>query len=445
MATIDSHEQDRFLVRLQESFALTPQDARTIMDGFHQEMGNGLSGKSSSLRMIPSFATRPKGTEKGKFLALDLGGTHMRVLMVGLDGNRNAKIDSVSKFVIPADRMQGSGLELFDFIAGCIQSFFQNHQISARETYDLAFTFSFPVEQTAVASGKLIEWTKGFHATGCGGQRRGGPFVRSDGSQAHGSISVCPALLNDTVGTLVAGAYSDPSCHMGVILGTGTNACYPEKIGNIKTCPGYDTWEEMIINMEWGGFDRLQTNLYDHQLDMASLNPGRQRLEKMVSGMYLGEIVRRIVVDMVAKTLLFTETLPPVFHTEHTLTSEHLSKIAGKSKSLTGDLFPDASEPDIKILERICHMVVSRSAKIAAAAIAAVLTWMDAHLDSHHTVAMDGALFEKYPGYADCMTGLFRDLFPDRSERIHLELVKDGSGIGAAIVGAVAALPRSGS
>lgn len=42
------------------------------------------------------------------------------------------------------------------------------------------------------------------------------------------------ALLNDTVGTLMACAFKENSCNIGVILGTGTNACYLEKLSN---CP----------------------------------------------------------------------------------------------------------------------------------------------------------------------------------------------------------------
>lgn len=42
------------------------------------------------------------------------------------------------------------------------------------------------------------------------------------------------ALLNDTVGTLMACAFKDNTCQIGVILGTGTNACYMEKLSN---CP----------------------------------------------------------------------------------------------------------------------------------------------------------------------------------------------------------------
>jgi len=37
------------------------------------------------------------------------------------------------------------------------------------------------------------------------------------------------ALVNDTVGTLVSRSYNDPNCDIGIILGTGTNACYRKK------------------------------------------------------------------------------------------------------------------------------------------------------------------------------------------------------------------------
>lgn len=40
------------------------------------------------------------------------------------------------------------------------------------------------------------------------------------------------AVLNDTVGTLMACAFKENSCQIGVIVGTGSNACYMEKIEN---------------------------------------------------------------------------------------------------------------------------------------------------------------------------------------------------------------------
>jgi hexokinase len=39
------------------------------------------------------------------------------------------------------------------------------------------------------------------------------------------------ALINDSVGVLTASCYMDTATEMGVILGTGTNACIVDKVG----------------------------------------------------------------------------------------------------------------------------------------------------------------------------------------------------------------------
>ena len=47
------------------------------------------------------------------------------------------------------------------------------------------------------------------------------------------------ALLNDSVGTLAGGRYSDQDVELGVILGTGTNASYVENAAAVtKLSPG---------------------------------------------------------------------------------------------------------------------------------------------------------------------------------------------------------------
>ena len=47
-------------------------------------------------------------------------------------------------------------------------------------------------------------------------------------------IEVC-AILNDTTGCLMSSAWRDDRCRVGLILGTGTNACYLEEIEDIHT------------------------------------------------------------------------------------------------------------------------------------------------------------------------------------------------------------------
>lgn len=96
--------------------------------------------------------------------------------------------------------------------------------------------------------------------------------------------------MNDTVGTLASCALEDPSCAIGLIVGTGTNAAYIEKIEacefmrklecekSVYRPPEEDS---VIINMEWGAFGEkgeLEPYLtdFDQELDLASLHPRKQ-------------------------------------------------------------------------------------------------------------------------------------------------------------------------
>ena len=61
--------------------------------------------------------------------------------------------------------------------------------------------------------------------------------------------------------------------------GTGSNACYMEEMRHIDTVEGDEG--RMCINMEWGAFgddgalDDIRTE-FDQEIDMGSLNPGKQ-------------------------------------------------------------------------------------------------------------------------------------------------------------------------
>ena len=46
------------------------------------------------------------------------------------------------------------------------------------------------------------------------------------------------ALVNDTTGTQMALGWGNPDCYVGLILGTGTNACYMEQTCNIPKYTG---------------------------------------------------------------------------------------------------------------------------------------------------------------------------------------------------------------
>ena len=90
------------------------------------------------------------------------------------------------------------------------------------------------------------------------------------------------------------------------------------------------------------------------------------------------------------------------------------------------------------VYKRICRIISSRAARISAAAVAAVVTKMDPGLEHKHTVAIDGSVYEKYPGFSRGMKLAMREMLGKKASRIKMALAKDGSGVGAAIIAAAA-------
>ncbi|MBN1353541.1 MAG: hexokinase [Candidatus Omnitrophica bacterium] len=432
---------------VERDFAVTPDQIKKVIRDFHSEMREGLSGQKSSLKMIPTYVERPKGAEKGTFIALDLGGTNFRVLALELKGNRTSEILFSKKAVLRKDVITASGRKLFDFMAHSVKKIIKIHATEPDKTRNIGFTFSFPIKQTGINSGTLIGWTKGFTAGGV----RGKDVVRLMNSafrRAGLPNAKIVAITNDTVSTLVSKSYEDPACDVGVILGTGTNACYCEKVKNItKSRFANFTAGEMLINIEWGNFNKLRLTPYDRLIDKFSKNPGKQLLEKMVSGMYLGEIVRVVLKEMSERGAIFRKTDKTALNKKDGFKTEYISaiendstkelyhvndilKTIGVSKSLYSDR---------KAVRRICRAVSKRAARLGAAAIAAVVTKIDPRLLKPHTVAIDGSLYEKHAGFSRDIRHALCEVFPTavRKSGIKISLTKDGSGKGAAVIAAI--------
>lgn len=77
-----------------------------------------------------------------------------------------------------------------------------------------------------------------------------------------------------------------------------------ENVGSIPKLEGMDLDPElpMAINCEWGAFDNehviLPRTPYDIIIDKESPRPGQQAFEKMIAGLYLGELFRLVLVDL---------------------------------------------------------------------------------------------------------------------------------------------------
>ncbi|XP_043537072.1 hexokinase-2-like [Chiloscyllium plagiosum] len=315
------------------ALTLDEEQLLQVKQRMRAEMERGLTKgghAAAPVKMLPTYVrSTPDGTEKGDFLALDLGGTNFRVLLVKLRSGKRRVAEVHNKiYTIPVDAMEGTGEELFDHIVHCISEFMEYMGIK-QCVLPLGFTFSFPCEQRGLDQAILLKWTKGFKATGCEGEDVVDLLREAIKRREEFDLDVV-AIVNDTVGTMMSCGYDDPFCEVGLIVGTGCNACYMEEMKNVETVEGDEG--RMCINMEWGAFgdngclDDIRTE-FDREVDRLSMNPGRQTYEKLISGMYLGEIVRNILIDFTKRGLLFRGRISERLKTRGIFQTRFLSQI----------------------------------------------------------------------------------------------------------------------
>lgn len=424
------------LQQLQADFTLSAAQLAAIIDAFLYDMEEGINGRPSSLAMLPSFLTKPDGSEKGVFLALDFGGTNVRVLLAELAGKGRYTILGRHN-VLLADPVTGydytsssaTAADLFGFLADQLALI-----ASPNKTYLLGHTFSFPCRQTGVNESFLLYWTKEIQTTGVEGQNIAELLRQALSSRSL--FHIHPVVIaNDTVSALMAAAYQDACADIGSICGTGHNTCYLEPSGHSQP---------MYINIEAGNFDKLSGNRYDNLLDKASSRPGAAVLEKCCAGRYIGELLRLVLVDMIQEKVLFSGSCPLFLRNEHSLTGKDVAVLqyaADKPDQTAAWLASHnchliSTADDQQLLQTAAKLIAGRSARLAAATYAAVLKRIDPSLDHRHTIAIDGSLYEKLPGYAGAVAAALQELLGSKSEQVKCILAKDGSGIGAAIAAA---------
>jgi len=293
-------------------FTLTPQRMRMIVHAFEETLDKGLQRYGETVPMLPTYVFGyPSGKEVGEVLALDLGGTNLRVCLVTLMGEGKFEITQ-TKYRLTEEQKQEDGTKLFDFCAECLKSFISDNlgRTDEDEVLPLGFTFSYPCSQDRIDHGELIRWTKGF-----GNPNTEGKDVAKMFSEALERAKVrikLTALINDTTGALIASNYIDPNTKIAVIFGTGCNAAYMETAGNIPKMKdlGLAPDQHMAINCEWGAFDsdnhqHLPRTKYDIIIDESSNKPGEQAFEKMIAGLYLGEVFRLVLCELIDSGDLF--------------------------------------------------------------------------------------------------------------------------------------------
>ncbi len=428
--------KDNVVKNISDSFRINSVEA--IAEAFAGELERALHNRPSSLKILPSYLSSPTGQERGEYIAVDLGGTNVRVMAVSLLGQgRSIITKQISRPL--ADAGQGydltaaasTGRDMFAFIAGLVEEVRLEGQ-----SYKLGLTFSYPMQQDAVDKARLLEWTKEIKTSATVG--RDIKLMLTEALEGRGLYPIMPtAIINDTVAAFMAGAYSEPAVCAGSICGTGHNTCYCEP--SLYTPSGLP----MIVNIEAGNFAAVPENFYDQRLDSQSLDPGKQRLEKMVSGKYMGELFRLVFLD-----LLDQQILPSPYGGQNCINqpfmlgAEVLSWLRADAPLARKQLddwlcqqgFPHYRDQDIAMLKAAGHAIIDRAVQLIAASYLAV-TERSRQLKQGQAVAVDGSVFLKLPGFAAAVEKLInqhREGYP----AVALIPVANGSSLGAAVAAA---------
>ncbi|KAH7120222.1 putative glucokinase [Dactylonectria estremocensis] len=388
-------------------FELSPEHVAKIARHFVQHMKDGL--RSHGATQMPSYVTTmPTGTEKGLFLAVDLGGTNCRVCSVDLHGDSTYTLVQ-SKHSIPRELMVNSSHQpLFKFVAERVGDFLKKqHDVEPardkrrggeeanREGHlKLGFTFSFTYENESLSRGTMIQWDKGWDIPSALG-RDPCEMLQTAIDELGLSVHVS-ALASDSVGTLMARSYTSTtksSTLIGAIFGTGTNAAYVERMSNLTKLQSRPEFRShgpdsiMIMNTEWGAFDEemkaLPTTIYDDLLDENSVNQKSQMLEKRISGLYLGELLRLVICQLLETGLLNMQldADSPLMRA-YAVDSSFLTLLAKDPTKSLNDAIRHISDTlrarqvsweDARAFHLIAESIARRASRLSGAAIAAII------------------------------------------------------------------------
>ena len=346
-------------------FKLDNEQLKGIAYAFREKVEEGLSKKNAEIQCIPTFIL-PKATHiKGKSLVLDLGGTNYRVAIVDFDKatptvhpNNGWKKDmSIMKSV--GYTREELFKELADMIIG----------IKREEEMPIGYCFSYPAESVPGGDAKLLRWTKGVDIKEMVGEFIGKPLL--DYLNEKNKIKFTGIkVLNDTIASLFAGL-TDKSydAYIGLIVGTGTNMATFIPADKIKKLdPAYSVEGLIPVNLESGNFHPPFLTAVDDTVDAMSDSMGKQRFEKAVSGMYLGDILKAAF---------------PLDEFEEKFDARKLTAIMN---------YPDIHK-DIYV--QVARWIYSRSAQLVAASLAGLIALLKSYNKDIHRICLiaEGSLF----------------------------------------------------
>lgn len=355
----------KFNIMEKNIFKLDNKQLKEIACSFQKKVEEGLNRENCEIQCIPTFITPQATGTNGKALVLDLGGTNYRVAIVNFSKGKPSIIPNngwkkdMSVMKSPGYTREELFRELADLITG----------IKREEEMPIGYCFSYPAESVPGGDATLLRWTKGVDIKEMVGQLVGKPLL--DYLNKRNKIRFTGIkVLNDTIASLFAGlTHSNYDAYIGLIVGTGTNMATFIPADKIKKLnPGHNIEGLIPVNLESGNFNPPYLTPVDNSVDATSGSLGKQRFEKAVSGMYLGDILKATF---------------PLEEFEEKFDAQKLTTIMN---------YPDIHK---EVYVNVAHWIYNRSAQLVAASLAGLIMLLKSYNQDMRKICLvaEGSLF----------------------------------------------------
>ena len=372
---------------------ITPDavDMESVVKYILKEMKRSQNGGESSLAMINSYLKPSFNIEGNKrVLVIDAGGTNFRTCLVKFDENLTPSITQRKNYPMPGIVQEISAHDFFEEIAERIEPLID-------ETDNIGFCFSYAAKCLPNHDAVPLFFSKEIKAPEVVGQELGRCLFHHLEMRGHNMLNKHIVILNDTVATLLASVpflkEHNADFPIGFILGTGTNCAHISADG-------------FVINEESGCLD-LNISELDNAFLQTTQNPALYKMEKMISGAYLGPLALFILREAQKNGVLSEDLVLPA-----NLTSADVSEfLKGDCKVLHKCLQTDShsdtcsdslseatiSDSDYNAIKEILENLVLRTAKLTACMIAGSVlasneeTFMYDKIDAQRNINKDNS------------------------------------------------------
>ena len=369
-------------------------------DIFAEHMRSGLSGKIIDMPMIPTYLKATGELRQGEnIIVIDAGGTNFRCGLANYNGNEIV-VSNVNVCKMPGVKSSVTWEEFIAFVVDKIETFLPN-------AASIGFCFSYSAEITPDCDGIVNVIDKEVSITGCEHKLIGESINEELAKRGYSTKRV--VILNDTVAALFGGSsiyrQNDYSHAIGMICGTGFNICIP--------------YDNMIYNMEAGFFNSMPFGDFDQILDKSSIIPGEKRIEKMISGAYLGSLCK-LMIKSAAEEGYISESCYSKLESIGTFASHHADEYAAGNDILG---LTDNSK-DLDFIRDLCNAAFERAARCAATAIIGIMKFLGncSNVSNPAAFFSEGSLISKSTFFKDYLESVLK-IYAEDLLNLHCRII----------------------